>query len=59
MKILRSIYSLYLKEFYLRKKLGITDGLVRLSVGIEDINDLMEDLNNSIDKPWNLLILHL
>ncbi len=33
-----------------RKKLGITDGLVRLSVGIEDIKDLMEDLNNSIDK---------
>jgi len=27
-----------------RKKLGITDGLVRLSVGIEDVKDLIADL---------------
>ena len=27
-----------------RKKLGITDSLIRLSVGIEDIDDLIEDL---------------
>lgn len=33
-----------------RNKLGITDGLVRLSVGIEDLNDLVEDLQNSINK---------
>ena len=31
-----------------RNNLGITDGLVRLSVGIEDINDLIEDIKNSI-----------
>jgi len=27
-----------------REKVGITDNLVRLSVGIEDVNDLIEDL---------------
>jgi cystathionine beta-lyase/cystathionine gamma-synthase len=30
-----------------REKLGITDGLVRLSVGIEDTEDLMGDLENA------------
>ena len=33
-----------------RHKLGITDGLVRLSIGIEDINDLFEDLQGSLNK---------
>jgi cystathionine beta-lyase/cystathionine gamma-synthase len=27
-----------------RAKLGITDGLVRMSVGVEDIEDLIADL---------------
>jgi cystathionine gamma-lyase len=31
-----------------RKKRGITDSLVRLSVGIEDVEDLIEDLSNGI-----------
>jgi cystathionine gamma-lyase len=31
-----------------RKTLGITDGLVRLSVGIEDIEDLLEDLERAL-----------
>lgn len=31
-----------------REKLGILDGLVRLSVGIEDIQDLIEDLDNAL-----------
>ena len=30
-----------------REKLGITDGLVRISVGIEDTEDLMADLENA------------
>ena len=34
----------------IRNELGITDGLVRLSVGIEDINDLIKDLKNAINK---------
>lgn len=34
----------------LRDKFGLTDGLVRLSVGIEDGEDLMEDINNALSK---------
>jgi cystathionine beta-lyase/cystathionine gamma-synthase len=32
----------------LRKKIGVTDNLIRLSVGIEHIDDLIDDLNNSL-----------
>ena len=31
-----------------RKKVGITDGLVRLSVGIEDVEDLVADLDQAL-----------
>ena len=31
-----------------RNKLGITDGLVRISVGIEDIEDIIEDLDQAL-----------
>ena len=34
----------------IRTNLGITEGLVRLSVGIEDIDDLINDIDNSIRK---------
>ena len=33
-----------------RKDLGIEDGLVRLSVGIESIEDLLEDLNQALSS---------
>ena len=33
-----------------RIKNGLTDSLIRLSVGIEDVDDLIEDLNNAIGK---------
>ena len=33
-----------------RTALGITDGLVRISAGIEDIEDLQEDLAQALDK---------
>jgi cystathionine gamma-lyase len=33
-----------------RKRVGITDGLVRLSVGLEDVEDLIEDLRGALDK---------
>jgi cystathionine gamma-lyase len=33
-----------------RKALGIDDGLIRLSVGVEDINDLLADLKNAFDS---------
>ncbi len=31
-----------------RNKLGIEDGLIRLSVGVEDIDDLINDLDRAI-----------
>jgi len=33
-----------------RAALGITDGLVRISAGIEDIEDLTEDLAQALDR---------
>jgi cystathionine beta-lyase/cystathionine gamma-synthase len=33
-----------------RQKIGITDGLVRLSVGIEDVEDLIADLDAALEK---------
>jgi cystathionine beta-lyase/cystathionine gamma-synthase len=33
-----------------RARLGITDGLVRISVGIEDVEDLLEDLDQALAK---------
>ena len=31
-----------------RKKMGITDDLVRLSVGVEDTHDLLEDVKQAL-----------
>lgn len=33
-----------------REKFGLTDGLIRLSVGIEDYEDLIEDITNALYK---------
>jgi cystathionine gamma-lyase / homocysteine desulfhydrase len=33
-----------------RAELGITDGLVRISVGLEDVDDLIEDLEQALNK---------
>src|SRR3984885_7277780 len=33
-----------------RAKLGITDGLMRVSVGIEDVEDIVADLGQALDK---------
>ena len=33
-----------------REAVGITDGLIRLSVGIEDADDLIDDLDRAIDE---------
>jgi methionine-gamma-lyase len=33
-----------------RLKAGVTDGMIRLSVGIEDADDLIEDLQNALEK---------
>ncbi len=31
-----------------RRRIGIEDGLVRLSVGVEDVNDLIADLEQAL-----------
>jgi cystathionine beta-lyase/cystathionine gamma-synthase len=33
-----------------RARLGITDGLVRISVGIEDVDDIIADLDSALQK---------
>ena len=33
-----------------RKKLNINDGMIRLSVGLEDIQDLIEDIEQALGK---------
>ncbi|HEX6922292.1 MAG TPA: PLP-dependent transferase, partial [Bacillales bacterium] len=32
-----------------REELGVTDGLIRVSVGLEDAEDLIEDLKQALD----------
>ena len=32
-----------------RERRGITDGLLRLSVGIEDVEDLLDDLRSALE----------
>ena len=34
----------------MRDRMGVTDGLLRLSVGIEDADDLIEDLDRALKK---------
>ena len=36
--------------YEIRQKIGITDGLIRLSVGIENISDLQNDLKQAIKE---------
>ena len=33
-----------------RKAAGVTDSLIRLSTGLEDTEDLLEDLRQGLDK---------
>jgi cystathionine beta-lyase/cystathionine gamma-synthase len=33
-----------------RERLGITEGLVRISVGIEDTDDIIADLDQALEK---------
>ena len=32
-----------------RRKIGITDGMVRIFVGIEDVDDILEDLDQALE----------
>ncbi|MGA9097800.1 MAG: PLP-dependent transferase, partial [Methanotrichaceae archaeon] len=33
-----------------RLRMGVTDGLVRISVGIEDVEDIIADLDQALDE---------
>jgi cystathionine beta-lyase/cystathionine gamma-synthase len=33
-----------------RARLGITDGLVRISVGLEDTDDIIADIDQALNK---------
>lgn len=36
----------------LREKFGYTDNLIRISVGVENISDLMNDVEQALMKIW-------
>jgi len=36
--------------YELRQKVGIVDNLIRLSVGIESAEDIIEDIENALSK---------
>ena len=36
--------------YEVRQKVGITDGLIRLSIGIENIDDILADLAQAIEE---------
>ena len=38
-----------------REVLGITDGLLRLSVGIEDVGDLVDDVREALEVAARVL----
>lgn len=40
-----------------KQKFGVTDNLIRLSIGIEHINDILEDLDSSLLKVKKLIII--
>lgn len=35
-----------------REEYGITDGLIRMSTGIENIEDILSDLDQALSKTW-------
>jgi len=37
---------------------GISDGLIRLSVGLEDAEDLIEDLHNALNQVYAEIEAH-
>lgn len=36
-----------------RQELGITDGLIRMSVGLEDVRDLIEDIECALQYAFS------
>jgi cystathionine gamma-lyase / homocysteine desulfhydrase len=37
-----------------RRQLGITDGLIRMSVGLEDVRDLIDDIDRALQYSYFL-----
>ena len=35
-------------SFSVKERVGITDGMVRISVGIEDVDDILADLDQAL-----------
>jgi O-succinylhomoserine sulfhydrylase len=33
-----------------RARLGITDGVIRVSIGLEDVDDIKDDLRQALDR---------
>ena len=46
-RIKDTVYFSYITE---KEEAGVFDDLIRISVGIEDIEDLIEDLKNAIEE---------
>ncbi|MCD4698263.1 MAG: PLP-dependent transferase [Bacteroidales bacterium] len=44
-------------KFTEKDKAGITDGLVRLSVGIEEVEDIITDLEQALDKVQKSILI--
>jgi cystathionine gamma-lyase/homocysteine desulfhydrase len=36
-----------------RRQLGITDGLIRISVGLEDVRDLIDDIEAALEYAFS------
>ncbi len=36
-----------------RRQLGITDGLIRMSVGLEDVRDLIDDIEGALQYAFS------
>jgi len=36
-----------------RRQLGITDGLIRMSVGLEDVQDLIQDIEDALQYAFS------
>ena len=41
------VKTIFIQE---REAAGVTDGLVRLSVGLENVQDIIEDIGQALDK---------
>ncbi len=42
--------EMFISDRHIREAIGIEDGLVRLSVGVESVEDLIDDLDQALDN---------